>query len=228
MGAEIAGKNRVQNPGFEWSEGGATFPEAWLPLGGDAATQWIWSTENAVEGVRTIKVVNPSFTANVTGAITHPAASFPVALSDLWVLEAFMMTDSPGKELRLILVLLDSAGNPVGERHLKFVSSASMRRYAGIVQVPVAAAAGQVAVGMHDTGTLWADYVSARRVFPNEPELRREIIADEGRMFTANTGLITVPGGSLGVGRLENPLGSGRMIYVERVDFSTTASTVYT
>lgn len=47
-------------------------------------------------------------------------------------------------------------------------------------------------------------------------------------MFTANTGQVTVPGGSLGVGRLENPSGSGRALFVERVDFSSAASTAYT
>lgn len=228
MGAEILGRNAVTNMGFEFAQAGGAFPNAWIPVGGDAATQWIWSTENPVEGTRTVKVINPSFTANVTGVMGASQTAFPLAPGDLWHLEAFMMTDTAGKALRLILVVLDASGSPVEQRHLKFSSTAAMQRYSGFVQVqhPLAAA-GVVLVGMHDTGTLWIDYVLARRLFPAEPELRREVIADEGRMFVANTGNITVPGGSLGVGRLENPPGSGRVLFIERVDFSTTVDAFY-
>lgn len=229
MGAEILGRNAVINMGFEWSETGGAFPDAWIPIGGDAFTQWLWSTENPVEGTRTLKVVNPSFIANVTGVMTRPEDAFPVAPGDVWDLEAFMSTDSAGKALRLILVITDAMGDAVEERHLKFTSTTSMQRYKGLVRVGhPAAVRGQVLVGMQDTGTIWVDYILARRLFPNEPELRREVIADEGRMFVANTGQFTVPGGSVGAGRLDNPAGSGRVVFVERVDFSTTVDAFYT
>ncbi len=158
--------NRVYNGGFEIADGTGAFPDGWVKGAGDANTVWSWVTENPYDGSRTVKIVNPTFTANLVSVIQDASAAVAVTPGDRWEASAWMMTDAAGKALRILVDLYDGTGAFVHSAHLKFTSTTSLRRYAGVVAVPAGAATARLNVGMHDTGTVWMDAVGFTRVNP--------------------------------------------------------------
>lgn len=158
--------NRVYNGGFEIPDGTGAFPDGWVKGAGDANTVWSWTTENAYDGSRTLKIANPTFIANLTSVIQHPSAAVAVTPGERWEASAWLLADAPGKQLRLLVDFYDGAGAFVHSAHLKFSSTAGLARHAGVVAVPAGAATARLNVGMHDTGTVWVDAVGFVRLHP--------------------------------------------------------------
>lgn len=158
--------NRAYNGGFEIADGTGAFPDGWVKGAGDANTVWTWAAENPYDGSRALRIANPTFTANLTSVIQDASAAVAVVPEERWEASAWMMTDAAGKALRVLVDFYSGTGAFVHSAHLKFASTTSLRRYAGVVTVPAGAATARLNVGMHDTGTVWFDAVGFVRLNP--------------------------------------------------------------
>lgn len=161
--------NRAYNGGFEIGNGAGAFPDGWIRGAGDASTVYSWVSENVYDGVKAIKIVNSTFMANLVSVIQPLGVATAVAEGEKWEAGAWMVTDAPGKGLRVLVDFYDALGGFVHSAHLKFTSTTTLARYAGVVTVPAGAAKAALDVGMHDTGTVWLDAVSFVRLHPVDP-----------------------------------------------------------
>lgn len=175
--------NRVYNGGLEVAGGYGNFPDGWVQGNGDASTVYTWVSENAYDGVKAIKIVNPTFMSNLVSVIQDRGVGIPVTEGEKWEASAWMVTDTPGKRLRVLVDFYDAMGAFVASAHLKFSSTTTLARYAGVVTVPAGAARAVVEVGMHDTGTVWLDFVGFARLFP----LETMDVADRDQPFFQRT-----------------------------------------
>lgn len=166
--------------------------------------------------MRSVKIVNPSFTANLVSVIQSPAFATPVQAGEKWAVSAWMATDAPGKELRLLMDFYDAGGAFVHSAHLKFASGVAPALYGGAVTVPPGAGRAVLNIGMHDTGVLWLDGVRFTRLHPSPCTGGNQnlIRSREGLYHVGTTPAITTAAGDDVVVQLANPPGSGRQVHL--------------
>lgn len=197
MATHVLGGNEVYNHDLMVpSSLGLNFPDGWVPGPGDGLTVYEWSTEESVDGGRTVKIINPSFTAGPVLVIQQKEFAIPVTPGEVWFTEVPSTTDTAGKDLRLIAYFLDSAKNYLTEKHLKFTSSGVYDSWSGYILVPSGAAFLQIAGGMQSTGTIWVDAFSCRRVYPLKAETVSQAVPSQSTFVgfkEVNTAVTNLP-----------------------------------
>lgn len=162
----VRGKNMVFNGSFDLEAADAEFPMGWVRLNGDEETTVEWSTDYAIIGSHSVKVINRRYLESIVGVVQDERYSIEVEPGAVWELAAWMCTEKAGLPLRLLAVFLDTNRQYHSEAHLKFSSATAMKRYGGLVFVPEGAAWMKLACGIHDTpatlpSTLWLSRVTA-------------------------------------------------------------------
>lgn len=162
----LRGKNMVFNSSFDLEAAEAEFPMGWVRLNGDEETTVEWSTDHAVIGSHSVKIINRRYLESIAGVVQDERYSIAVESGAVWELAAWMRTEKGGVPLRLLAVFLDTSRRYHSEAHLKFTSTTAMERYSGLVFVPEGAAWLKVACGVHDTpatlpSTLWLSWITA-------------------------------------------------------------------
>ncbi len=136
----VRGKNLVFNGYFDIESADEEFPMGWVKANDHPAITLEWSTDFAVVGQHTVKVKNTGYCEGVAGIVQVQRYSIEVEPDAVWELAAWMRTERAGASLRLMAVFMKSNWEYHSESHLKFISTAEMRRYAGLIYAPEGAA----------------------------------------------------------------------------------------
>ncbi len=156
----------IYNGGFEILRADGLFADGWDQGYGDGSTVYSVTTENVYDGTQAMKIVNPTFVANLVSVNQNPSVATAVTPGDKWEASAYFVTDVAAKPLRIVVNFFTGADVYISSLILKFTSTTTLQQYSGVVTVPATAAKATVDVGMHGTGTVWMDFVQFQRLYP--------------------------------------------------------------